>query len=199
MLSASRCSQDIVLMVFLKPKPASISVINPLITMTLTSLSPEGSKHPHSRIMHTNSPGTYALVVLLEKTATISIGKLGAQQFLPGYYVYLGSALGPGGLRARVGRHLHQRASSKLHWHIDYLLRKSTLIEIWWGVGDDRQECSWSEILGKAGMFFPLGFGSSDCNCDGHLVAFRTTSALGEGRERLKLEVGSLLLCEGTS
>ena len=185
-------------MVFPEPKPASISVINPLTTMPLASLSPEGSRHPHSRMMCTNAPGTYALVTRLEVTETISIGVLGAHQFHPGYYVYLGSALGPGGLRARVGRHLHQRASSKRHWHIDYLLRKSTLIEIWWGVGDDRQECSWSEILGNSGIVFPLGFGSSDCNCDGHLVAFRTISALGEGRERLKLETGSRLLCEGT-
>lgn len=158
-------------------------------------MNPEGSSHPYSRIIRTTSPGTYALVILLEKTVKISIGKLGAQQFHPGYYIYLGSALGPGGLRARVGRHLHLRGSSKLHWHIDYILQKSTVVEIWWVVGDNRQECSWAESLGKAGMIFPLGFGSSDCNCDGHLVAFRTTSALYEGRERLKLEVGSLLQC----
>ena len=165
--------------------------------MPITSLNPEGDNQPQSRVMRTNSFGTYALVLFIEEPVKISVDKLGAQQFLPGYYVYLGSALGPGGLRARVGRHLHQRASSKRHWHIDYLLRKSTLIEIWWGVGDDRQECSWSEILGNSGIVFPLGFGSSDCNCDGHLVAFRTTSVLGEGRERLKLEVGSLLQYEG--
>lgn len=167
--------------------------------MSLTSSLPEGSSQLHSRIMLTNSPGTYALVVLLTETAVISIGKLGAEQFIPGYYVYLGSALGPGGLRARVGRHLRLRASSIPHWHIDYLLRKSKLIEIWWRSGDDRQECSWSEILGKVGMVFPLGFGSSDCECNGHLVAFHTRSALHEGRERLKLEVGSLFQYEGSS
>ena len=167
--------------------------------MPIISLSPKGSSHSQSRIELTISPGTYALVVLLEETATISIGKLGAQQFLPGYYIYLGSALGPGGLRARVGRHRRQRALSKLHWHIDYLLRKSALIEIWWAVGDNRQECSWSEILSNSGLVFPVGFGSSDCDCDGHLVALRTTSAFCEGRERLKLEVGSLFQCEGTS
>ena len=165
--------------------------------MPLTSLNPEGDNQPQSRIMRTNSSGTYALVLFIEEPVKISVGKLGAQQFLPGYYVYLGSALGPGGLRARVGRHLHPRGSSKLHWHIEYLLKKSTVVEIWWLVGDNRQECSWAEILGNVGMVFPLGFGSSDCNCDGHLVAFRTTSALIEGRERLRLEAGSLLLCEG--
>ena len=167
--------------------------------MPITSLNPEEDNQPQTRVMRTNSSGTYALVLFIEEPVEISVGKLGAQQFLPGYYVYLGSALGPGGLRARVGRHLHPRTSSKLHWHIDYILKKSAIVEIWWGVGDNRQECSWAEILGKAGLVFPLDFGSSDCNCDGHLVAFRTTSALGEGWERLKLEVESPLQCEGIS
>lgn len=183
---------------FLKPIPKPIRSSNAEKTMPLSRVNPEGSSHPYSRLMSTNAPGTYALVVRIMEPATISIGKLGAQQFPPDYYVYLGSALGPGGLRARVSRHLHQNESSKLHWHIDYLLRKSALMEIWWTVGDNRQECSWSKILGKAGMVYPLGFGSSDCTCDGHLVAFRTTSAFYEGRERLRLETKSLLLSEGT-
>ena len=52
-----------------------------------------------------SQPGTYAL--LLEATAIqdVPIGKLGVLHMLPGIYVYVGSALGPGGLAARVGRH----------------------------------------------------------------------------------------------
>jgi len=38
---------------------------------------------------------------------------------LPGYYIYIGSAFGPGGVRARMLRHL--RADKPKHWHIDYL------------------------------------------------------------------------------
>ncbi len=34
-----------------------------------------------------------------------------------GVYVYVGSAMGAGGLRARVKRHLS--SSKKIHWHID--------------------------------------------------------------------------------
>ena len=35
----------------------------------------------------------------------------------PGCYVYAGSARGPGGIRARVRRHL--RPDKTPHWHID--------------------------------------------------------------------------------
>lgn len=138
----------------------------------------------------TNAPGTYALVIQLAEPAGISVGKLGAHHFYPGYYVYLGSALGPGGLYARISRHLRWNTSSKLHWHIDYLLRSSALSEVWWAPGDARLECSWSETLLKGGDVFPRGFGSSDCSCVGHLVAFRSASSLVEGRNRLRQEVG---------
>jgi len=51
-------------------------------------------------------PGTYALVLRLARATTIHVGALGAVDFAPGWYVYVGSALGPGGLAARVNRHL---------------------------------------------------------------------------------------------
>ena len=35
----------------------------------------------------------------------VPIGKLGVLHMLPGIYVYVGSALGPGGLAARIERH----------------------------------------------------------------------------------------------
>ena len=43
----------------------------------------------------------------LEATAIqdVPIGKLGVLHLLPGIYVYVGSAFGPGGIAARVGRH----------------------------------------------------------------------------------------------
>ncbi len=40
----------------------------------------------------------------------------------PGVYVYVGSAWGPGGLRARIYRHLGLVGRKRLHWHIDRLL-----------------------------------------------------------------------------
>ncbi len=40
----------------------------------------------------------------------------------PASYVYIGSAWGPGGLRARICRHLGCRPRRSLHWHIDRIL-----------------------------------------------------------------------------
>ena len=50
-------------------------------------------------------PGTYALVLSCSADFDIQIGRLGTMRLQPGYYVYLGSALGPGGLRARIAHH----------------------------------------------------------------------------------------------
>ena len=36
-----------------------------------------------------------------------------------GYYVYVGSAMGSGGVAARL-KH-HSKISKKLHWHLEYL------------------------------------------------------------------------------
>ena len=50
-------------------------------------------------------PGTYALILSCASNARIQVGRLGTMQLQCGYYVYLGSALGPGGLRARIAHH----------------------------------------------------------------------------------------------
>ncbi|MGD1103787.1 MAG: DUF123 domain-containing protein [Terriglobia bacterium] len=61
--------------------------------------------------------------------ARIQIGRRGTMQLQRGYYVYLGSALGPGGLRARIAH--HQKLSTRPHWHIDYLRAHSRLHSVW--------------------------------------------------------------------
>jgi Uri superfamily endonuclease len=139
----------------------------------------------------TDAPGTYALVVRLDEPVSIIVGRLGSRSFPAGHYVYLGSALGPGGTRARLNRHLRQAAASTLHWHIDYLLRCGMMSEIWWASGSRRQECAWSVILAQIGEVYPRGFGSSDCRCRGHLVAFHSAAALREARQVLRQETGS--------
>jgi len=50
-------------------------------------------------------PGTYALILVAEEQQSAEIGKLGALDVQPGFYVYVGSARGPGGLKARIARH----------------------------------------------------------------------------------------------
>jgi Uri superfamily endonuclease len=127
--------------------------------------------------------GTYALLLKLDEQERITIGKLGTFDFPAGYYLYVGSALGPGGLRARLARHRRGSKSprsnsgqggKKLHWHIDYLLQRAQLIEVWSIASEERLECQWSEVASRlSGAQVPVrGFGSSDCRCPAHLFHF---------------------------
>ncbi|MED5219495.1 MAG: DUF123 domain-containing protein [Candidatus Neomarinimicrobiota bacterium] len=50
-------------------------------------------------------PGTYALILFNSSAATLHIGALGTVDFSRGYYVYIGSAFGPGGLKGRLRHH----------------------------------------------------------------------------------------------
>jgi len=124
-------------------------------------------------------PGTYVFLLKLDKQERITVGKLGTFDFPAGYYLYVGSALGPGGLQARLTRHrrntaLRSNSGKKLHWHIDYLLQRAQLIEVWSVASKERLECKWSEVARKLpGVQIPVqGFGSSDCHCPAHLIYF---------------------------
>jgi Uri superfamily endonuclease len=113
--------------------------------------------------------GTYILVMWLDHEAEIQVGRLGQFCFAPGWYLYVGSALGPGGLTARVAR--HARAQKRLHWHVDYLLARAVLREVWAVAEPVRRECDWARALAAlAGVRAPVsGFGASDCGCETHL------------------------------
>ena len=50
-------------------------------------------------------PGSYALILQADRRQTVRIGRLGQLTVEPGCYVYVGSALGPGGVRAQGGHH----------------------------------------------------------------------------------------------
>jgi Uri superfamily endonuclease len=118
--------------------------------------------------------GTYALVLLSTKAAPIQVGKLGRLQLQPGFYVYIGSAHGPGGLRARVAHHL--KPTGRPHWHVDYLRAHTKLQEVWLCYDRILWEHQWAHCLGlQRGASVPLaGFGSSDCLCGSHLFFFRS-------------------------
>jgi len=125
-------------------------------------------------------PGTYALIVSCESTARIQIGRLGTMQLQGGYYVYLGSALGRGGLRARIAH--HQKPSSRPHWHIDYLRVHTQIHCIWFSYDGRRREHQWARVVETmSGAEIPLlGFGASDCICRSHLYFFeRCPSRVG--------------------
>jgi Uri superfamily endonuclease len=117
-------------------------------------------------------PGTYVLVLSSRSTDLIQIGRLGALQLQSGFYVYVGSALGPGGVRARLAHHL--KPSRRPHWHIDYLRAHTRVEEIWYCLDTRRLEHIWAEHIKLVEeVSIPLvGFGSTDCRCESHLFSF---------------------------
>lgn len=123
-------------------------------------------------------PGTYILVLLLPRDANLRIGKLGRFDFAAGYYTYVGSAMGPGGLSARLRHHL--RSSSKPHWHIDYLRRAAKVEEIWYREEKMILEHRWAGILSQlSNVTEPVkSFGASDCHCSSHLFYSESLTSL---------------------
>jgi Uri superfamily endonuclease len=130
-----------------------------------------------------SSPGTYALVLFCPRARQVKIGQLGTYALEPGWYVYVGSALGPGGLRARYRRHCCK--PERQRWHIDYLKKAASVKAIWFSSDPVRREHQWAKIVGQlpeAGTPIPK-FGSSDCSCPSHLFFFHTRPSV-EGFRR---------------
>lgn len=113
-------------------------------------------------------PGAYALTFRLDAPVILPIFTLKNPVLAAGTYVYAGSAFGPGGIRARVSRHL--RAEKKAHWHIDHLSARAACVEVETYPGG--RECALVADMLAAGAEVPVpGFGSSDCrDCRAHLV-----------------------------
>ena len=114
--------------------------------------------------------GCYCLIINLQKNREIKIGKkLGKIEFKQGYYVYVGSAMNS--LESRVKRHLSDE--KKLHWHIDYLTKKSEIVEVIYNESSRKIECDLSQYL-EAKTYGIPGFGCTDCSCESHLYYFKT-------------------------
>ncbi|MCU0519907.1 MAG: GIY-YIG nuclease family protein [Anaerolineae bacterium] len=112
--------------------------------------------------------GTYGLELALAGDTQCAIGALGRWSLSAGLYLYVGSAWGPGGLGARLGRHL--RGDGATRWHIDYLRALATPMTLWVAPGE-HLECAWAQALGASpgvGIAVPR-FGASDCHCASHL------------------------------
>jgi len=116
--------------------------------------------------------GTYALLLSCQRPRKLRIGRLGAHPVAQGWYVYVGSAFGPGGLRARCRRHLGPLR--RLRWHIDYLRPATSCQGIWLTTDWVPREHLWAETIGgMLGARTPIPrFGSSDCLCPSHLFYF---------------------------
>jgi Uri superfamily endonuclease len=126
---------------------------------------------PHNRYMIPSSPGTYLLVMRCLRPGRVRVGRTGILRLVPGCYVYVGSAFGPGGLRGRI-RH-HARRAKRPHWHVDYIRRYTQLESVWYVCGV-RCEHQWAtELRAMPGAAPEMrGFGSSDCKCPTHLFRF---------------------------
>ncbi len=122
--------------------------------------------------------GIYCLV-FRNPACTVRVGALGEHAFRWGWHVYVGSALGSGGL-ARRERHvaLSRDRDRQPKWHVDYLSAdpRFMLRATVHAVTTDRLECSLAAALG--GESVP-GFGCSDCRCSSHLF-FRSRNPVGE-------------------
>lgn len=117
--------------------------------------------------------GTYLLWLRPRTTpAKVTVGRLGRMVVRDGWYGYVGSALGPGGLRARIAHHLEP--PSDPHWHLDYLRDACEPRVAWILPGHTRREHAWAEAVRRRRRAqVPLpGFGASDCRCPAHLFRF---------------------------
>jgi Uri superfamily endonuclease len=130
--------------------------------------------------MHANpgTTGSYAIALWLLRSRTIAVGRLGAFEFPAGWYLYTGSAFGPGGLQARLARHRRRvgnegdSSDKRAHWHVDYLREEALWGGAWVSSSGQRLECEWVAALGSlpGAQIVAPGFGSSDCGCPAHLV-----------------------------
>ena len=108
--------------------------------------------------------GSYILIIENKINQNISIGKLGNIFFKKGFYIYVGSAMNS--LEGRITR--HKRSEKKNHWHIDYLLKKTNTVDIYYKQSENKEECKIAKEFSKEFEIIP-SFGCSDCRCNSHL------------------------------
>lgn len=113
--------------------------------------------------------GAYALVLRLAHETRLDIATLGRPLLPAGLYLYAGSAWGPGGIRARVRRHLRQPKSRV--WHIDRLTEMAEVDRVI--AFPQARECAIADFVVARGAHAPIPrFGASDCRrCEAHLLA----------------------------
>jgi Uri superfamily endonuclease len=121
------------------------------------------------------APGTYVLMIQVTRPIVISPGRLGTFRLDEGWYAYVGSARGSGGLAARVARHLRAPRERRPRWHIDYLTALAPVIYVIWATGNAKRECQWARrLLALPGSAIPIPrFGASDCHCPTHLIRLK--------------------------
>ena len=130
-------------------------------------LSPGYFNQPDN-LQTSSDPGTYAFILRNLSHRKVQIGRWRRIDIEPGYYIYVGSAFGPGGLQARISRHL--RIKKTKHWHIDYLRDFMNPLGVWYSHASEHFEHRWAQTLHTMDNMQPIqGFGCSDCKCHSHL------------------------------
>lgn len=112
--------------------------------------------------------GAYAYFVRIGTQIIANAGRMEATLH-PGWYLYLGSARGPGGLPARINRHF--RSAQKGHWHIDQLSAAAIQRLALAVPGDSECRLVRKFIASRHYEVAVPGFGSTDCRtCPSHLL-----------------------------
>jgi Uri superfamily endonuclease len=119
-------------------------------------------------------PAAYAMAIELADTVVVMLSGRAPIALPAGRYLYCGSAKGPGGLKARLSRHM--RRSKSVRWHVDQLTEQGLVIGSWIFPGGD--ECRLVQMCSYLPMLI-AGFGSSDCaTCGSHLLQWPNRTAL---------------------
>jgi Uri superfamily endonuclease len=112
--------------------------------------------------------GAYVLLIAITDPFEVTWPSKRGTIIEAGRYLYCGSAKGPGGIRARLSRHM--RRGKSIRWHVDRLTEVGTVAGAW--VFPDGDECALVGSLSHLPV--PVdGFGSTDCTrCRSHLLAW---------------------------
>ncbi|MHA1596979.1 MAG: GIY-YIG nuclease family protein [Candidatus Asgardarchaeia archaeon] len=148
--------------------------------------------------------GNYIIVLEIPKDIRIEHEKR-SYVLRNGYYVYVGSALGPheNSIENRIKRHLSK--DKKIFWHIDKVttVRCVRIIGAFFISSERSLECEISLKINKVeGMEVPIpSFGSTDCSkgCPAHFYYYNGSlkNLMRELRSILDLMVSNGLLKDG--
>ena len=138
--------------------------------------------------------GTYVLILNLKRDKRVIVGnskkaELSPRLFQAGYYAYVGSAFGPGGLSSRIKRHLVK--DKALIWNIDFLRKESGPVEVWVSDQKNRPEKQWAKILSDMNRGEPIeNFGNTDdVKSKTHLFYFKKQPSVRIFRELIKKKI----------
>lgn len=114
-------------------------------------------------------PGSYVVELELAADAALDVGRLGRIELPAGRVRYYGSARGPGGLRARLRRHL--AGAARPHWHVDALTARFPVVRVALARATEHQLVA-ADLATERWRPIAPGFGASDCRgCPAHLLA----------------------------